>query len=315
MSRHSTDFRELEHRVPAWVEAMEAAHVRTLGGEPGRHSDSARPSTVYAALSQALGDVSAESLRQDFHKYKLGRAAKGGRVPSAAKVVRLTEAACKLGWFDSLATGSGAEPLVAWCRREMERFDSVAAERAARREATRRTRAVNDAERDIDAALSALPPESVKGAATEMLAVMVKRVKHHLLRHEMDRQSDGGYLHGDVAQTNVDRSIQEILALLEDQVRISMSPDERRRTGLAAAAEVEREMVELSLPRNRKVLEADALKLGIGRDQLKLILDCLHSGAGLGQEDARRREELLALYCGFRSTSDWLKVRSKSAPR
>ena len=102
---------------------------------------------------------------------------------------------------------------------------------------------------------------------------------------------------------------------LEDEVRISMGPDERVRTGLAAAAEVEREMVELSLPRNRKVLEADALKLGIGRDQLKLIIDGLHSGAGLEQEVARRREELLAMYCGFRSTSDWLKVRSKSAPR
>ena len=314
MSRHSTDFRELEHRVPALVEAMEAAHVRRRGGEPGRQSDSPRPSTVYAALSQALGDVSAESLRQDFHKYKLGRAVKGGRVPSAAKVVRLTEAACKLGWFDPLATGSGAEPLVAWCRREMERFDSVAAERAARREATRQARAVSDAERDIDAALTALPPESVKVAATVMLAVMMKRVKHHLLRHEMDRQSDGGFLHGDIAQTNVDRSLQEILEELEDEARIFMSPDERARTGLAAAAELERELVELSLPRNRKVLEADALKLGIGRDQLKLILNCLHSGAGLEQEVARRREELLALYCGFRSTSDWLKVRSKSAP-
>ena len=314
MSRHSTDFRELEHQVSALVEAMEAGHVRVVGGEPGRDASSPRPSTVYAVLSQALGDVSAESLRQDFHKYKLGRAAKGGRVPSAAKVVRLTEAACKLGWFDPLATGSGAEPLVSWCRREIKRFDSVASERATKREATRRTRAVNGAERDIDAALSALPPESVKGAATVMLAVMFKRVKHHLLRHEMDRQSDGGYLHGDVAQTNVDRSLQEILTKLEDEVRISMGPDERVRTGLAAAAEVEREMVELSLPRNRKVLEADALKLGIGRDQLKRILDCLHTGAGLEQEDARRREELLAMYCGFRSTSDWLKVRL-SAPR
>lgn len=312
MSRHSTDFLELEHQVGRLLEAMETAYVRARRANEGGLVFDAGPQkeTFCAALSAALGHVSAESVRQDFHKYRLGRAAKGGRVPSVEKVVRLTDAASKLGWIDPLATGSGAEPLVAWCRREMARVKHVASERAAKKDATRRALAVTDAERDIDFALSGLPPERIKAVATEMLAVMTKRVQQHLLRQELSRQPDGGFLHDDVAQTNVDLGIREILMALEDEIRLWIGPEGRAQTGLVASVEAVREMVEMNLPRNRAVLEADALKLGIGSDQLKLILASFYSGAGLEPEDAIWRDELLAGYCGFRRAIELVKDRS-----
>lgn len=317
MSRHSTDFLDLEHQVAPLLAAMEAAYLRAMRANlVGEVVDASRqPGTFYASLSTSLGPVSAESVRQDFHKYKLGRAAKGGRVPSVEKVVRLTDAASKLGWIDPLATGSGAERLVAWCRREMERLKSAASETAAKKDATRRVLAVTDAERGIDSALSRLPPEEIKRATAEMLAVMVKRVQHHLLRQELGLQPDGSFLHEDVAQINVDLAIREILAALEAEIRLWIGPEERARTGLVASVEAAREMVEMSLPRNRKVLEADALKLGIGSDQLTLILGSLHSGAGLEPDVAIRREELLAFYRRFRNAGEVVKSRAAATER
>lgn len=317
MSRHSTDFLELEHQVAPLLAAMEEGYLRAVRANlDGAVIDgSPQRGTFYAALSNALGQVSAESMRQDFHKYRLGRAAKGGRVPSIEKVVRLTDAACNLGWIDPLATGSGAERLVAWCRQEMQRLKIAASEAAVKKEATRRVLAVTDAERGIDSALSGLPPGKIKAAGAQMLAVMVKRVQHHLLLQELDRQPDGSFLHEDVALTNVDLALREILVAVEDEIRLWMGPEERARTGLLASVEAAREMVEMNLPRNRKVLEADALKLGIGRDQLTLILGSLHSGAGLDPDVAIRREELLAFYRAFRNAVEMVKSRAGAKER
>jgi hypothetical protein len=312
MSRHSTEFQALEHQVGSLLSAIESGHKGRDRRGPKQAGSRAhvQSAALYVALSDALGSAAVESLRQDFHKYRLGRAVKGGRVPSAEKVVRLVDAASKLGWIDRKASGSGAEELVAWCRDECQRVERDAVERKRRREAMRRAQASTDAERVVDDALGVLAGAELVASANEILAITLRRVQRHLLRSELARQPDGSFLHDDIAQTNVDFAVSEILTTLSNEVQMWPGPEARATEGLLAALEAERELVNLSLPTNRSALEKEALEqLGIGRPQLERILKSLHSGAGLLREDAKAREKLLALYCGFRNVAKWTRAR------
>jgi len=308
MTRHRSELLAHAASVPLLVDAIEAAGKRALAAprgtrKAGDHSTDpvALPvRTVHAALGHELGQ-SAEGLRAELHKWRPPRAlgqetAVQARVPGAKKVVRLVDAAARLGWIQADAQGSGAESLVAWCRDEVHRLEAVASDLVTRRASRARGEAVDAVDRAVSLALGKAMENQAAPLAISLMMTVAECVDSHFAAEHLPEEAAGvfedvaGRLH-QLAQKFAERAAmrQTVLEELNESTRADLLFS---RTDTPAA---------------QMRLRETALELGVGSDRLARILERLRSGKGLTEDELRRREELLAQYERPRHPSEWLK--------
>ncbi len=331
MPRSSTDLLSLAPQVRLLASAIEEAGRKvkgTLRGRPRGVSAVAtiEPKTVYGALARELGQTP-EAVRQELRKYK-----KGFRVSSAPKVVRLVDAAARLGWIAHDASDTGAKDLVDWCRAECERLRAQTEEADARKRARQLSSLGAKAKRFFDEVLeldakgrdrlATAPgwpvPVDQPAVAAELVQVIAElaclQMSERTLHLAPLLTAESASLLRDTAH-QVHRLLLETADAVESDFEAQLAHEPE---GAAMELEVverqdaERVLVQAQLPGGRSDLTERALLLGIGGSQLERILARLHTGVGLSKDDAARRVELLKAYFGFRPVAQWEKFDDKT---
>ncbi|MBA3590221.1 hypothetical protein [Methylibium sp.] len=305
MSRNRQETLQFRPAVVALAAAIETRGAAALA--QGQLDESAveitmRRRTVHVFLAHELGQ-SAEAVRRELRRY-----ATGNRMCGAPKCLRLVEAASKLGWIPADARGTGAEEWVRWCRIESERLDRQKAETSARSRQRRRG-ALEDRVQDLVSFLfqSSLAGEHAEDAA-RLLDVVVEATLATLLRSEQ------------YWQPNAEETIRRASSSIQRRLRVAKGEIQLRcrlqrdydKVAMADLLEKlsEQEDVFQRLEREKRAslpavlasqvspsdFSAQALRLGIGRDQLHRILACLETGEGLSEDDSKRRRELIRVY-------------------
>lgn len=284
--------------VPRLIEAIEVRGRSSVAGQRSRRIRLAElePSTIYAALAHELGQRP-EAVRQELRRFRLRE-----RTPRAQKVVALVDAATARGWLDAAATGTGAELLVSWCRAELSRQAMVTRER--QRKA--RDRSKGTMERRVQELVrmtfeEAALEESEDELGTVVVAQLVQVVVESSLEELLARWQwwDAGSARrlkdaGSAARTQFHAVATRVAGAWHLQ---RVEQDETR--AMALDNWHKRETASMYLQRAAQLGEARlaqrALRLGIGRGQLKRILEALvdAESSTLSRDDAKRCRELL----------------------
>ena len=324
MTRHRSELLAHAASVPLLVDAIEAAGKAALAAPSGtRHADEHSADsvtlpvrTVHAALGHELGQ-SAEGLRAELHKWRPPRAlgdetAARARVPGAKKVVRLVDAAARLGWIQADAQGSGAESLVAWCRDEVRRLEDVASNLIARRANRARGEAVDAIDQAVSLAMDKAFESQAAPLAVSLLLTAVESVDRYFAgEHQPEKAAD---VFEDVAER-----LHHLARKLAQRAKEMHTEDAAMRQAvieqLDESMRAELLFARTETPTAQLKLRQTALRLGIGSERLARILMHLRSGEGLTEDELKRREELLLEYEGVRAPSEWYRRSDSDSSR
>lgn len=312
MTRHSAELLAHCRLVPKLLDAIEVAGRAALAARELRTQSDFGPTdtlafpprTVHAALAQELGQTP-EALRVEMSKWR------GSRVPGAKKIVRLVDAASRLGWLDSAAAGSGAERLVAWCRDEVLRLEAAAKEVSLRQVARARGEAAGVVDTAVRGALGRVLEEQAEAVASSLVLAAAEAVETHFLAEYQPLAASRVLV--DVSQ-RLSVVAQGLMARAEAMRR---EDDENRAVIVDELNEAERAHMlfsRTSTPEAQARLREVALRLGIGAGRLERILSRLETGVGLTADEMLRREELLDEYVRLRPPSEWIRFQASSMP-
>lgn len=258
---------------------------------------------VYAALADELGE-NPESVRQDLLKYKSGT-----RMPAPAKLLALVDCSTRLRYIKADARGTGAERLVGWCRREIERQALVEIEEAKRVAGQKRARVLSKSERFVDELFEHARPDFTDAVAEELLFSVPARIAYQLVENEPNLTAGSATMLLRMAST-ISKLLTDVAREVDAEFREQQSDAERVRERILEkqAVELERIVNAAQSTRGQAALRRRALSLGIGGPQLERILKRLVTGRGLGKADAAKRLTLLEAFRGFRPQSEWSGV-------
>jgi hypothetical protein len=318
MSRHSIEFIELSHLVPHLVDCIEGKGRAKLAQQPPmsyahEHRALQGGATVYSMLALEL-DQSAEAVRQEMHKYRTA-----ARLPSASKLVRLVDAAARLGWISRQGLEERVRPLVRWCYAEDERLQTVKRKRSLKAELRTSGKLLDGVRLVVEESFRRAGPESMDDTARELLTSMAVLVGRRMAEAEVNTTPQSAAVLLKVAS--------EVGALLNaaslaiEKARDAL-PQERRREldAMFVGYDAERVLTLTSTEDGMLTLQQRAHELFIGDGQLSRILRHLSTGKTLGDDDLKRRDELLASCAKLRKPLKFkldssAKVSSKSSTR
>lgn len=298
----------LAHQLPKLVEAIQDGfETRQLAiakaGRKNRNAIDIRAVKVHEALADELGEKS-QSIRQDLAKYR-----NGTRMPGPSKLLALVDSSARLRYIKADARGTGAEKLVGWCRKEIERRLLAETEEAKRVADQKRARVLSKSERFVDELFKQARPDFTDDVAEELLSSVPARVAYQLVEQEPNLTVGSATMLRRMASTLskllVDVAREVDAAFKEQQ---SYAEDARERILAKQSLELERIMIAAQSTQGNAALRRRALSLGIGGPQLERILKRLATGRGLGKADAAKRLTLLEAFKGFRPQKEWAGI-------
>ncbi len=305
MTRHRDELLAHAGAVPALVEAIETAGRAALS-TPSMSTELAMlpyeglampATTIHAALAHQL-EQSAEGIRVELHKWKQSR------VPGAKKVVRLVDAASRLGWISASAEGLGleVEALVAWCRDEVLRLDRAAGENAKRKAARLKGQAAEVVDRAVRHALDVALDANASDIAESLVLVAAEAVERQSWEAH---QPEAGL----VALRNASEQLRAMVVAFEARLKAYRDEESKDREKIVDeefdSLRADTVISRTASQAGQAKLKRFALRRGIGQDMLGRILDRLRTGSGLRPDELRLREELFREFEGFRDRSEW----------
>ena len=299
------DMSALVDQLPKLVRAIEDGFetrrlVMLKAASKNRSVMRIQATKVYAALADDLGE-NPQSVRQDLLKYKSGT-----RMPGPAKLLAFVDCSTRLRYIKVDARGTGAERLVDWCRREIERQALAEIEEAKRIAGQKRARVLSKSERLVDELFEHARPDFTDAVAEELLFSVPARIAYQLVEQEPNLTAGSATMLRRMAST-ISKLLTDVAREVDAEFREQQSDAERVRERILAkqAVELERISIAAQSTRGMAALRRRALSLGIGGPQLERILKRLATGRGLGKADAAKRITLLEAFRAFRPQSEW----------